>query len=44
MNVNTKKTHQFFSKEFKSGRAGDDMNLIEWSSLYQMRERFFVKK
>ncbi|MGR3304380.1 MAG: hypothetical protein ACUZ8I_18035 [Candidatus Scalindua sp.] len=38
-----KKDSLVFFKEFKEGRTGDDMNLIEWSSLYQMSKRLFEK-
>lgn len=33
-----------FFKEFKSGKLGDNMDFIEWSSLYQMRNRLLEKK
>jgi len=38
-----KKESSVFFKKFKEGKAGDDMDLIEWSSLYQMRKRLFEK-
>ena len=33
-----------FFREFKEGRLGDEMDFVEWSSLYQMRNRLFEKK
>ena len=39
-----KKKSSVFIKEFKSGKLGDDMDLIEWSSLYQMYSRLLHKK
>jgi len=33
-----------FFKEFNEGIIGDDMNLIEWASLYQMRNSLIEKK
>ncbi|MFQ5455623.1 MAG: hypothetical protein ACE5EA_05375 [Nitrospirota bacterium] len=33
-----------FFREFKDGRIGDDMNFIEWASLYQMRDHLLEKK
>ncbi|MGR3172994.1 MAG: hypothetical protein ACUZ8N_00140 [Candidatus Scalindua sp.] len=38
-----KRDSSVFFKEFKKGKTGDDMNLIEWPSLYQMRKRLFEK-
>lgn len=38
-----KRDSSVFFKEFKKGKTGDDMNLIEWSSLYQMRKRLLEK-
>lgn len=39
-----KKISSTFIKEFKSGKLGDDMDFVEWSSLYQMRNRLLKKK
>jgi len=39
-----KKESSVFFKEFKEGRIGDDMDFVEWSSLYQMRNRLLEKK
>lgn len=39
-----KKKSPVFIKEFKSGKLGDDMDLIEWHSLYQMHNRLLGKK
>lgn len=39
-----KKESATFFKEFKEGRLGDDMDFIEWSSLYQMRNRLLEEK
>jgi hypothetical protein len=33
-----------FYREFSEGKLGDDMDFVEWSSLYQMRRRLFDKK
>ncbi len=33
-----------FFKKFSEGRLGDDMNFIEWSSLYQIHSRLLGKK
>ena len=38
-----KKSSVFFA-EFQEGKSGDDMDFIEWSSLYQMRNRLLDKK
>ena len=38
------KNSSAFFKEFQEGRIGDDMDFIEWSSLYQMRNRLLEKK
>ncbi len=39
-----KKESSVFFKAFKEGMAGDDMDFIEWSSLYQMRNGLLEKK
>ncbi len=39
-----KKESPVFFKEFKEGKVGDDMDFVEWSSLYQMRKRLLEKK
>lgn len=39
-----KKESSVFFKEFKEGMTGDDMDFIEWSSLYQMRIGLLEKK
>ncbi len=39
-----KKESPVFFKEFKKGRLGDNMDFIEWSSLYQMRTRLLEKR
>jgi len=39
-----KKESAIFYEEFKDGRLGDDMDFIEWSSLYQMRNTLINKK
>ena len=31
-----KKKSEVFFKDFKSGKLGDEMDFIEWSSLYEM--------
>ena len=41
--LNNKDSSVFF-KEFKKGRLGDDMDFIEWASLYQMRNNLIEKK
>lgn len=33
-----------FYKDFNEGILGDDMNFIEWASLFQMRSRIVEKK
>lgn len=33
-----------FFKKFSEGKMGDDMDFIEWSSVYQMRNRLIEKK
>jgi hypothetical protein len=39
-----KKDSSEFIKEFKEGVASDDMDFIEWSSLYQMRNGLLDKR
>ena len=39
-----RKNSSVFLKEFKEGKIGDDMDFVEWSSLYQMRNRLLEKK
>lgn len=39
-----KKTSSAFLNEFNMGKLGDQMDFIEWSSLYQMRNRLADKK
>lgn len=39
-----KKESSTFFKEFKTGKLGDDMNFVEWSSLYQMHNRLLKQK
>ncbi|HHT9125645.1 MAG TPA: hypothetical protein ACFYD6_07475 [Candidatus Brocadiia bacterium] len=39
-----KKTSSAFFNEFQEGRLGDDMDFVEWSSLYQIRNRLVEKK
>lgn len=39
-----KKESSAFFKEFNEGKLGDNMDFIEWSSLYQMRNRLREKK
>lgn len=39
-----KKESSVFFDEFNKGRLGDDMDFIEWSSLYQMRSNLLKKK
>lgn len=34
----------FFIKEFTSGRQGDEMDFVEWASLYRMRQRLAERK
>ncbi|HHT9146153.1 MAG: hypothetical protein Q7J76_09785 [Candidatus Brocadiaceae bacterium] len=33
-----------FFKKFSEGKMGDDMDFIEWSSIYQMHNRLIEKK
>ena len=39
-----KKESSVFFKEFREGRLGDQMDFVEWSSLYEMRNRLMEKK
>ena len=39
-----KKESSAFFQEFKKGDLGDNMDFIEWASLYQMRNRLMEKK
>lgn len=39
-----RKESPVFFDEFKSGRLGDDMDFIEWASLYKMRNNLLKKK
>jgi len=39
-----KKKSSVFFKEFKNGKLGDNMDFIEWSSLYQMHNHLIEKK
>lgn len=39
-----KKDPSDFIREFKEGSLEDDIDFIEWSSLYQMRNRLLDKK
>lgn len=39
-----KKESSLFFEEFKAGNLGDDMELVEWYSLCQMRNRLIEKK
>ncbi|OGV98682.1 MAG: hypothetical protein A2W75_00640 [Nitrospinae bacterium RIFCSPLOWO2_12_39_15] len=39
-----KKESSIFFDEFNNGRLGDDMDYIEWASLYQMYRRLVEKK
>ncbi len=39
-----KKDSSDFIRAFKEGSLGDDIGFIEWSSLYQMRNRLLDKK
>ena len=38
------KDSQVFYKEFKKGKLGDEMDFIEWSSLYRIRNSLLEKK
>lgn len=39
-----KKESSVFYEEFEEGRLGDEMDFVEWSSLYQIRNRLLEKK
>jgi len=39
-----KKDSSVFFKEFRAGNAGDDMDVVEWASFYQMRNLLLDKK
>ena len=39
-----KKESSVFIKEFMAGRQGDDMDFVEWASLYRMRQRLAERK
>ena len=39
-----KKDSSAFFKEFNDGKIGDEMDFVEWASLYQMRNRISEKK
>jgi hypothetical protein len=39
-----KKESPAFFEEFKEGKLGDKMDFVEWSSLYQIRNRLLEKK
>lgn len=39
-----KKESPVFFKEFNQGSLGDDMDFVEWASLYRMRTRLAEKK
>lgn len=39
-----KKESPAFFKEFQKGKIGDNLDFVEWSSLYQMRNRLLIKK
>ena len=39
-----KKESSVFIKEFIAGRQGDEMDFIEWASLYRMRQRLAERK
>jgi len=39
-----KKDSSIFFKEFKKGRLGDNMDFVEWSSLYQMCNRLLEER
>ncbi|HCX90040.1 MAG: hypothetical protein COW04_01610 [Deltaproteobacteria bacterium CG12_big_fil_rev_8_21_14_0_65_43_10] len=38
------KESSIFFKEFNGGLLGDEMDFVEWSSLYQMRNRLLERK
>jgi len=39
-----KKESAVFYKAFQKGKLGDEIDFIEWSSLYQLRENLLEKK
>jgi hypothetical protein len=39
-----KKKSDEFDRSFKSGELGDDMDFVEWSSLFDMYKRILGKK
>lgn len=39
-----KKESAFFFDEFNQGSLGDDMDFVEWASLYRMRNKLAEKK
>jgi len=39
-----KKESSIFYEEFEEGRLGDEMDFVEWSSLYKIRNRLLEKK
>ncbi|NTU43469.1 MAG: hypothetical protein HGA78_10575 [Nitrospirales bacterium] len=39
-----KKDSSAFFREFQEGSLGDSMDFVEWSSLYQMRNRLLEEK
>ena len=41
--VHKMKSADFF-RDFMEGKLGDDLDLVEWSSLYQMRQHLLEKK
>jgi hypothetical protein len=38
------KDSSVFFKEFEDGKLGDNMDFVEWSSIYQMRNNLLEKK
>lgn len=38
------KSSDAFYQEYLAGNAGDDMDFIEWSSLFKMRERLISER
>ena len=39
-----KKKSDVFFEEFMAGKLGDEINFVEWSSLYQIHNRLLEKK
>ena len=39
-----KKESSAFIKDFAAGRQGDEMDFVEWASLYRMRQRLAERK